>query len=138
MFVAERAVRPYLADCGITYDTLDDCYADRANHRAMWFDAICSAYNTPDRARMGRELFSQHGIYCGLRNREEFLAMREQQLFDFSVWVDRSDFVHPEPSTSVTVLKSDCGFVLDNNGSLDQLERSVLLMISFCQPLAST
>lgn len=120
-FCMERAVIPWLANLGITYATPEECYADRANHRAHWYDAI-NDYNTPDRARLGRELFVEHDIYCGLRNFEEFSAQRAEGLFDFSIWVDRIRRVPPEPSSSITIQRDDCDFVLDNNRGLFDLE----------------
>lgn len=120
-FVAERAVRPYLAERGITYETLEECYADRGNHRALWYDAI-KAYNTPDLARMGRELFSKHDIYCGLRNFEEMSAQRQQGLFDFSIWVDATFRVPPESFMSMTIRPTDCDFILDNSRGLNDLK----------------
>lgn len=116
-FCMERAVIPWLADRGIVYDTPEECYADRGNHRAHWFDAIAD-YNKNDKARLGRELFELHDIYCGLRNFEEMSAMRQQGIFDFSIWVDRIQHVPPEPSSSMTIRPSDCDFVLDNNRTL--------------------
>lgn len=120
-FCMERAVIPWLAARGITYATPEECYADRANHRPHWYDAIAD-YNTPDKARLGRELFAQYDIYCGLRNFEEFSAQRHQGLFDFSIWVDALQRIHEEPYTSITIRREDCDFVLDNNRGLVDLK----------------
>lgn len=116
-FCMERAVIPWLAERGITYPTLEACYADRVNHRAHWYDAIAD-YNTPDKVRLGRELFEQYDIYCGLRNFDEFSAQRQQGLFDFSIWVEAFPRKLPEPVTSITIRREDCDFVLDNNRAL--------------------
>lgn len=122
LFCAERAVRAYLAERGITYATAEECYADRVNHRAHWFDAI-SAYNSPDRARVTREMFVDHDIYCGLRNREEFDALKAENIIDASIWVDRSKHCPPEPETSMQLRPEDCEYVLDNNGDFAALGR---------------
>lgn len=119
-FVAERAVRPYLAERGITYATLDECYADRVNHRAHWFDAIV-AYNTPDLGRLGRELFETNDIYCGLRNIDEFEVLQAEKAFDLAIWVDASQRLPPEDISSMTIEPDDCDLLLDNNGTLDDL-----------------
>lgn len=142
-FVAERAVQPYLAAKGIEYPSLDACYADRVNHRADWFNAIAD-YNSVDPARLGRELFAEHDIYCGLRSLREFSALYKERAFDVAIWVDRSNTkgyirdalykgsiveydasapVEPRFSCSVTPNLAD--FVLDNNGSLDDLSLQV-------------
>lgn len=124
-FVAEKAVRPYLAAKGITYGTFDEMYADRVNHRANWFDAI-SAYNEPDAARLGRELFEEgNSIYCGLRNKRELDELRKQGLADAVIWVDASKRLPPEPETSMTITPKDCDIIIHNDGTLEELEKSV-------------
>ena len=129
-FVAERAVRPYLAERGFVYNTLEACYVDRHRNdamRAMWFDAIVD-FNRHDLARMGRELFATHDIYCGLRNIKELDAQRREGVFSTSIWVDRSKHLPPEPPTSMTIQPSDCDYILDNNGTLADLGVNVARM----------
>ena len=84
------------------YTNEEQCYADRHNHRAEWYDAIC-AYNVPDAARLGREIFQAHDIYCGLRNKREFFAMKNTGVFDYAIWVDRSDHLPKEDITSMSL-----------------------------------
>lgn len=133
-FVAEKCVRPYLEARGIVYDTLDQCYADRVNHRAAWFSAI-DEYNIPDRARLGRALYSEFDMYCGLRNRPELLALKEEKAFDYCFWVDRSIHTEPESPSSCTVLPTDADFIIDNNGDMDHLRRQIIKAMEFCQTL---
>ena len=71
------------------YANEEECYADRHNHRAEWYNAICD-YNVPDAATLGREMFEAYDIYCGLRNKREFFAMQNTGVFDYCIWVDRS------------------------------------------------
>lgn len=139
-FVAERAVRPALELAGISYSSLDACYADRVNHRAAWFNAIAD-YNSGDPAKLGRELFSEHDIYCGLRSLREFVALYRESAFDVCIWVDRSkgelikdfgagpryigDARPAEPRSSCSVTPNLADFVLDNNGSLADLSLQV-------------
>lgn len=114
-FVAEKAVRPWLAAKGITYSTYDEMYADRVNHRPEWKEAI-SAYNTPDKTRLGRELYAIHDIYCGIRDGDELAALQAAGVIDFSIWVDASLRCPPEPATSCTVTRDMADYILDNNG----------------------
>src|SRR5260370_410175 len=69
-FVAEKAVRPWLSERGVIYETFDEMYADRVNRRSQWFDAIAE-YNAGDEGKLGRELFAVYDIYCGKRRIEE-------------------------------------------------------------------
>jgi hypothetical protein len=103
------------------YANEEECYADRHNHRAEWYDAICD-YNVPDAARLGREIFKAHDIYCGLRNKREFFAMKNTGVFDVAVWVDRSDHLPLESKDSMSLEHWMADFTIDNNGTLAELE----------------
>jgi hypothetical protein len=124
LFVAANVVRPHLAKVGIHYNSLASCYADRVNYRAEWFNAI-AAYNTPDVARLGKELFKEFDIYCGLRRHEEYLALKAEKAFDYCFWVDACERADRESSTSMTMRQSDADFVIDNNGPEDELQNKV-------------
>jgi len=123
-FVAEKAVRPALAAKGIVYSDFDTMYADRVNHRADWFDAI-AAYNHPDLARLGRELYEVYDIYCGIRSAPELKALQAAGVIDFTIWVDASRRCEPEPASSCTVTRDMADYVLDNNGPVEGLEAEV-------------
>jgi hypothetical protein len=102
------------------YTNEEECYADRHNHRAEWYDAICD-FNKGDGARLGREIFKQHDIYCGLRNKREFFAMKNTNVFDYCIWVDRSDHLPPEPKDSMSLEQWMSDFTIDNNGTMNEL-----------------
>ena len=107
------------------YETAQECFDDRANHRKLWYDLL-TAYNTPDLARLGREIFECHDIYCGIRNAREFHALRNAGVFDVAIWVDASGRGMPaEGKDSCTVEPWMADFVLDNSGSLEDLERGL-------------
>ncbi len=103
------------------YTSEEGCYADRHSHRAEWYDAICN-YNIPDAARLGREIFKQHDIYCGLRNKREFFAMKNTGVFDYCIWVDRSKYLTPESKDSMSLEQWMADYTIDNNGTLEDLE----------------
>lgn len=106
------------------YSTEEECYADRHNHRAEWYNAICD-YNVPDAARLGREIFKEHDIYCGLRNKKEFHAMKNTKVFNYAIWVDRSDFLALEDKSSMTLEQWMADFTIDNNGTIEELKFNI-------------
>lgn len=110
------------------YTTEEQCYADRLNRRAEWYNAIC-AYNGLDSARLGRKIFAENNIYCGLRNKKEFHAMRNTGVFEYAIWVDRSDCLPLEDKSSMTLEPWMANFVIDNNGSLEQLKFNTLQLM---------
>jgi len=111
------------------YNSEEQCYADRHNHRQEWYNAICD-YNVPDPARLGREIFSEHDIYCGLRNKKEFHSMKNTGVFDYCIWVDRSEHLPPENKNSMSLEQWMSDFTIDNNGTLEDLEFNVHALIS--------
>lgn len=118
LFEAELAM---MAD---EYVSVEDCFEDRGNHRELWYLAI-RAFNTPDATSLGRALYDQHDVYCGLRHAAEFHALVNAGIPDLVVWVDRSDHLDPEDHASCSVEPWMADYVIDNNGSLEDLERNV-------------
>jgi hypothetical protein len=118
-FCSERFIFDMLKD-RYEYADEEQCYADRHNHRAEWYNAICD-YNVPDAARLGREIFATHDIYCGLRNKKEFHAMKNTGVFDYAIWVDRSDHLALESKDSMSLEQWMANFTIDNNGTLEEL-----------------
>ena len=131
-FVAEKAVRPALAQNGLVYPDLQTCYDDRVNHRADWFNAIAE-YNKDDPARLGRELFAEYDIYCGNRNVFEFEAMKVEGAFDYAWWIDRSDLAPPEDKSSNTLLPEMADRIINNNGDMAWLDLQVRR--AYCEDL---
>lgn len=124
LFCAENIMFPLLKD-KYGYKTVKECFDDRANHRAEWYDAIRD-FNRPDPTRLGKAILSKYDIYCGIRHHTEFQALRNAGAFDMAIWVDRSDHVPPEPRSSCSVEPWMADFILDNNGSLDDLHRNLV------------
>ena len=112
------------------YANEEECYADRHNHRAEWYDAICD-YNVPDPARLGREMFNAYDIYCGLRNKKEYHAMRNTEVFDYAIWVDRSDYLPLESKDSMSLEQWMADFTIDNNGTLEELQFNVDQLLDY-------
>lgn len=123
-FCAERVMFPLLSR-KYGYETVQECFDDRHNHRAEWYNAIRN-YNSTDPTRLARGILEENDIYCGLRAREELMACEDAGLFDAIVWVDRSEHVEPEPESSCTVTRAMADYTLDNNGShLGHLEMGI-------------
>lgn len=127
-FAAETVVRPALAACGITYDTLDACYADRVNHRGFWYEAI-AAYNGRGKSKLAEAILEDHDIYVGMRSNAEFEASRE--LFDVVVWVDAFDRgLTPEPASSFDITFDPATmYRINNGGTLTDLEERVTQLV---------
>lgn len=125
-FCADRVVYPQLKE---RYASPEECFADRHNNRALWFDLI-TAYNTPDKARLGREIFAEFDIYCGLRNIDEFAALKLEGIVDAVVWVDASGRLPPEGADSCTVQKELADYVVSNNGTLEEFKTNMTALMN--------
>ena len=116
---------------GWRYSSKEGCFNDRMNCRAEWYNII-TEYNTPDKTRLGRFIFERNDVYVGIRNRDEFYALKEAGVFDLSSWIDASARLPPEGDDSCTVMKADCDIVVTNNGTLERLrEKAQRLSILF-------
>src|SRR6056297_2595174 len=69
------------------YDSVEECYEDRVNHRSEWYDYIRSITKEDPYYFVSRVLERGH-IYCGHRARYEF--EKTKPLFDATIWVDAS------------------------------------------------
>ena len=105
-----------------------ECYADRHNHRTEWYNMIHD-YCKEDLARLGRNIFAEHEIYCGLRNKREFFAMQNEEIFDYAIWVDRCDHLPKEDPSSMSIEQWMCNYTIDNNGDLARLEKNVDILV---------
>ena len=126
MAACEKAVYPVLKD-KYGYKSIQECFDDRRNHREEWRDLIF-AYNTPDRARLAKEILAVSDAYVGMRSVLEY--QEAKSLFDFIIWVDVStrkpDLVDPSmeiPFNARTML------VVDNNGTLEDLENTAIYFV---------
>lgn len=120
LFICEKAVFPTLAP-RYGYETIQECYEDRDNHRQEWFDLIY-AYNEKTPTRTADELLEVAPIYVGMRNRIEFEANKEKRNFDLVFWVEASGRKPSEAATSMELTEEDADYVIDNNGSKKALQ----------------
>lgn len=115
------------------YETAQECFEDRHNHRTFWYQLITN-FNTPDLTSLGRAIFEQHDVYCGIRNAREFHSLRNASVFDVAIWVDAYERIgSKEDESSCTVEPWMADFVLDNNGSLVDLERNLDVLMTSLQ-----
>ena len=121
----------YCAEKGIMaafpgrWASVDECFADRVNHRKLWYDLI-AATNMPDGSYLARSIYEDgYDIYCGMRNKRELFACRNTGLIDAVVWVDASDRLPPESKDSCTIEPWMADYIIDNNGDLDNLQFNI-------------
>lgn len=108
---------PAFEEIGVNYPTTAACYADRHNHRAFWHDRIAD-YNTPDKAKLCKEILEQSNCYVGMRCDKEYAASKH--LFDHVLWV--FDPRKPlESRDSFKITQTPDMYQIWNGGSLDDL-----------------
>lgn len=122
MAAAEKVIMPKLVDREGKpfYHTVEECFADRVNHRSTWKQLI-TEYNTPDKTRLAREIMSENDIYVGMRCHIELSECYSNNVFDAIIWVDASYRKEPEPLSSNTITRDWADYVVDNNGSMNDL-----------------
>lgn len=115
------------------YQTPEEAFNDRDNHRQLWYEEI-KAYNEANGLdALGKVIYSNHQIYCGIRDKDEFMALKNGGLIDLTIWIDASERLPPESSNSMKLSKEDADIIISNNGNkaeflnkIDKFYRAVL------------
>jgi hypothetical protein len=116
------------------YTTPEECFKDRVNHRAEWHDLICD-YNTPDKARLAKDILATSDMYIGMRSHEEIKVCKEQGLFDVIIGVyDPRKPEEPKDSFNIN-LWEEADFVIPNAGTLEDLNQKVCNLWVFAENL---
>lgn len=112
------------------YTSMEQCYEDRVNHRAEWFELICQ-YNQDDPTRLAREIMKTSDIYVGMRNRKEIKQCVQDGVFDFVVAVyDPRKPLEPSDSFDIEI-GAHADFVILNDGDMERLQSNVFKMMNF-------
>ena len=112
------------------YESIEQCWQDKYRSqdvRARWYSEI-QEYNRENPTRLLEAIFETNDVYEGLRSRRELLASRDKKLADLVIWVDASERMPLEDPSSMTVLKSDANFVVDNNGTKGRMIENATLL----------
>lgn len=102
------------------YETIEECYADRRNHRKAWFNLIAE-YNEKDPIRLAKHIYSSNTIYNGIRRREEFEAI-VKEFKPIVVWVDASDRLQDSKEDTQEIKAYECNWIINNNGGMELLK----------------
>lgn len=106
------------------YTNSVECFEDRVNHRAEWYEMICD-YNKDDRARLAKSILNMADCYVGMRDRDEIKECLNQGLFDLIIWVDASERLPEESADSFNIDKSLADIIVENNGTYEEFVNKV-------------
>lgn len=133
MSSASLEAAPYISEAmyylGIEYGSIDECFADRVNHRAFWGESIAMLL-IKDKLKLAREVYKNGPIYCGVRRPDEFEAIVEE--YDpIIVWVDAAKRKPLESEASMKLQQDQRMINLDNNGTKQDLAKNVEILARF-------
>jgi dephospho-CoA kinase len=106
------------------YKSPEECFDDRVNHRAEWYNLICD-FNKNDRARLAKEIMKTSDIYVGMRDNAEIEECIRQGVFDsvIGVFDPRQPLESPDSFNINLWQKSD--FIIPNAGTIEDLRRKI-------------
>ena len=107
------------------YKTPEECFEDRMNHRAEWYQMICN-YNKDDKARLAKDILKTSNTYVGMRDRGEIQESLKQGLFDLVIWVDASKRLPNEDVSSFNITKDDADVIIENNRTFEEFKEKIL------------
>lgn len=103
-----------MTQMGFSYDTPEECFEDRHNHRNLW-KRIIQQHNADDKVRMYRECLAHQDILTGIRLADELWACRQAGLCDTWIWIERPGI---EPDPTIEYGPTACDLVIRNDGTL--------------------
>ena len=106
------------------YESPEECFEDRVNHREEWHNLICE-YNNEDKARLAKDILKEADCYVGMRSGDEIEECVKQGLFDLIIWVDASERLPLEGSESFKIDESYADIIVPNNGTLEEFTTRV-------------
>lgn len=121
---SEKLAEQLLEMVDVGYSSAAAAYEDRNNFRDVWFSLI-AAYCYPNKAALGEQIFKSNDVYVGVRNRQELTAIVNSGLSDLVIWVDASLRLPAESEASCTVEPYMADYIIDNNGSRQDLQSNV-------------
>lgn len=110
---------------GMFYASPRACWFDRRNHREFWRDEI-ERYNTPDSARMYREMAETHDVIDGLRKRRDLVACRAEGIVEVALYIERPGYV----DSTLEIRPSDCDHVIRNDGTLAEFHAKLAAWVA--------
>lgn len=110
---------------GLNYQTKEQAFNDRVNHRDKWFNEIVE-FNKDDKLRLVKCILEKADIYVGLRSGKEVEAAIEQNMFNhiIGVYNYRKERESSKSNTADVLKYSD--IILTNNGTIEQLQEKVI------------
>lgn len=115
------------------YGNFIECFDDRVNRRAEWFNAI-KEYNSADRSRLAKEILTSSDMYLGMRSEEEFTACVDAGIFDLVIGIyDPRKQTEPKSSFDIDLWQMS-DIIIPNSEDITQLRRRLkLLEPIFCR-----
>lgn len=105
------------------YNSFEECYLDRHNHRALWHDMICE-YNKEDKAKLAKDILSYNDMYVGMRSNDELEACKDIKLFDYIIGVfDPNKALESSDSFNIDIWKH-CDFIIPT-GDIEEVKTRV-------------
>jgi len=109
------------------YQTPEECFEDRVNHRAEWHDLICD-YNLVDKAQLAKGILESSDMYVGMRSAVEIAECKNQNLFDWIIGVYDPRKPHESPESFDIDLFKESDFIIPNAGTLEEFQDKVMFI----------
>lgn len=134
---SETALDIFLRDVlekkyGLVYETREEAYLDRVNHRDKWYNEICE-YNSTSRIRLAKDIMKIADIYVGMRSHLEVEACIRENVFDHIIGVVNYRKPKEDSKSNSIDINAYCDYIICNYGDLAQLEAKVINLLPILQ-----
>lgn len=124
MAASELVIFPALKQ-KYNYQSVEQCFEDRSNHRQEWFELI-EEYNKEDPSRLCKDIIfkMKNDCYVGMRSKIELEGSKN--FFDLIIFVDASDRLPVEDKKSCTIGPHDADIIITNNQGLEEFQQKAV------------
>lgn len=127
-FALERAVWPAMSHL---YNSTEECFEDRVNNRDTW-KALIAYYNSPDKARLCKELLEESDMYVGMRCPLEY--EESKNLFGLILYCDASKRTGVSTGSLTIPFDNQRMIKVDINGTEKDMKSKVDCIAKILEP----
>lgn len=114
------------------YETLEECFEDRDNHREEWYNLI-TEYNREEPSRLAQEILKTNDIYVGMRSQRELVRCKELGLFDVIICVYDPRKEHEDEDSCDLDPLDEADVILLNQGTKSDIEQKTRRFLNLYQ-----
>lgn len=112
------------------YDSIYAAFNDRFQHRNLLYNMI-KEYNKNDKASLAKDVLQHCDIYVGMRDVDEVIESKLQNIFDLTIGVYNPNIKHEDISSNTVDVFKYSDILIINDSTLIDLENKIIKLTKY-------